>query len=244
MFLLKTQTLYLCFLVVAFLLVTNALYIVILLRPHDVSFEEDVKYPTLEFVRDYFIASWIVLCFTTLLQLALSWLYLGSASSLNPSLSGYFTFRIKLVRLFQILAPIILFTIVYIFRNPFYIAVLMPFLYAILAVYLYRGRKVLIDRLQSVESLEFTRQASLVKECCRKLAFSITIFLFLGFPMGAVFLVDKWPLLFAKMLFPKPGGIQFFLLFWQMVRDFTALLVIKDILLYFDKAIRKRQLVE
>eukprot|EP00924_Labyrinthula_sp_SR-Ha-C_P006163 snap_masked-scaffold_54-processed-gene-1.61-mRNA-1 protein AED:1.00 eAED:1.00 QI:0/0/0/0/1/1/3/0/218 len=99
LFLLKTQTLYLCFFLCSFLCVTNLLYLIILFKPRDFIVQDGIKKPKLKQVKDYFIIGWIFMYLVTSLQLAVSWLYLGHSNThLNNRLSSSFLLRIRTVR--------------------------------------------------------------------------------------------------------------------------------------------------
>eukprot|EP00924_Labyrinthula_sp_SR-Ha-C_P014744 maker-scaffold_43-snap-gene-0.4-mRNA-1 protein AED:0.00 eAED:0.00 QI:112/1/1/1/1/1/2/85/386 len=238
-FLLKAQVLYLILLLSILLFLTNIFYIVAALSPESIRNAGNLKRVKIADVRDWTTIGWIVLYLSAFLQLALSWLHIGyTAAQKGDKLNAvaYFSSRFSRIRLFQVVIVVSFIILTAISPTILYVAAILniPFYIGSL-LYIKKAQKVIQNTLGELRDYEISRQLRLVIECVKSLRISITL-LFLSV-LGSAFitLVDT-ELSRSELHFPKPGGINYALLFLQMLRDTGALLMIKEMLLYFDRS--------
>eukprot|EP00924_Labyrinthula_sp_SR-Ha-C_P003063 snap_masked-scaffold_50-processed-gene-0.19-mRNA-1 protein AED:1.00 eAED:1.00 QI:0/0/0/0/1/1/2/0/369 len=241
-FLLKAQILYLViFLCFSLMLVTFS-FLLTAANPEKIYLEGDFKILYAKKFRDWAIVFSFLFYFTCYSQLALTWLDIGKSASLsNEKYSRYFNFRFNMVRFFQVTFFIISFGMYLSAPNIFYGAFLGIPAYGILVYYLYRGRKILAGRLEETNSSKLLRQAALVKTCFKKLQFSAVGFVVGSMMLAATLFSAGFPLFLQQALYPKPGGINYYMLSSQIIRHGSVISLAKYVLDYCDQAARKTE---
>eukprot|EP00924_Labyrinthula_sp_SR-Ha-C_P014763 snap_masked-scaffold_43-processed-gene-0.23-mRNA-1 protein AED:1.00 eAED:1.00 QI:0/0/0/0/1/1/3/0/345 len=237
-FRLKAQLLYLLIVLCIFLTFTNITYILTSSHPQKVNLEGDWKVLYYKDIREWLVVIWMTLYFTACTQLALSWLSIGfSASLTNSFFSKYFRFRLNLVRFFQILIVSGIIVMKIFSDSVWFVAIISFFVYSILLLYLYKGRNVLSKQLEETQHFELLRQARLVKKYFFELRSSVTLFFLSIVPLIILgFFEDSFPIYILKTIYPKEGGINYFFLLSQILRQTAAISLVRDILKYCEEA--------
>eukprot|EP00924_Labyrinthula_sp_SR-Ha-C_P014764 snap_masked-scaffold_43-processed-gene-0.38-mRNA-1 protein AED:1.00 eAED:1.00 QI:0/0/0/0/1/1/2/0/285 len=214
-FLLKAQILYLIILLCFFLMLVTVSFILTAANPTKIYLDGPFKVLFGKKFRDWIIRLWNLLYFTAYSQLALTWLDIGRSATLsNRKYSKYFVFRFNAIRI-----PA----------------------YGILVFYLYRGRKFLAGRLEGTSSRKLLRQALLIRTCFKKLQISAACYVIASGMLVTTLFSSEFPLFLQMSLYPKPGGINYYLLLAQILRHTAIITLAKYVLEYLEEAAKKKE---
>eukprot|EP00924_Labyrinthula_sp_SR-Ha-C_P014747 maker-scaffold_43-snap-gene-0.5-mRNA-1 protein AED:0.12 eAED:0.12 QI:81/0.33/0.25/1/1/1/4/0/353 len=202
-FLLKAQILYLLIVLCFFLIIVTLSFLITAANPQGVYLDGVRRVPYGKRFRDWIIRFWNLFYFTAYSQLALTWLDIGRSATLsNKKYSMYFIWRFNAVRIAA---------------------------YGILVFYLYRGRKFLAGRLEGTSSRKLLRQALLIRTCFKKLQISAACYVISSGMLAVSFLyASEFPLFLQMSLYPKPGGISYYMLLAQILRH-TAIITLNKL---------------